>query len=86
MDKTMSQFGTPVYTVHKTDGEEKLISSGNKKSLVLGEDKVFEIDVINDFIPYTDVKFVPGGYYRFSVRVTQIVIKNDEGILFVRDF
>lgn len=86
MDKTMSQFGTPVYTVHKTDGEEKLISSGNKKSLVLGEDKVFEIDVINDVIPYTDVEFVPGGYYRFSVRVTQIVIKNDEGILFVRDF
>lgn len=86
MDKTMSQFGTPVYTVHKTDGEEKLISSGYKKSLVLGEDKVFEIDVINDVIPYTDVGFVPGGYYRFSVRVTQIVIKNDEGILFVRDF
>lgn len=86
MDKTMSQFGTPVYTVHKTDGEEKLISSGNKKSLVLGEDKVFEIDVINDVIPYTDVEFVPGGYYRFSVRVTQIVIKNGEEILFVRDF
>lgn len=86
MDKTMSQFGTPVYTVHKTDGEEKLISSGNKKSLVLGEDKVFEIDVINDVIPYTDVGFVPGGYYRFSVRVTQIVIKNGEEILFVRDF
>lgn len=86
MDKTMSQFGTPVYTVHKTDGEEKLISSGNKKSLVLGEDKVFEIDVINDVIPYTDVESVADGYYRFSVRVTQIVIKNDEGILFVRDF
>ena len=86
MDKTMSQFGTPVYTVHKTDGEEKLISSGNKKSLVLGEDKVFEIDVINDFIPYTDVEFVADGYYRFSVRVTQIVIKNGEEILFVRDF
>lgn len=86
MDKTMSQFGTPVYTVHKTDGEEKLISRGNKKSLVLGEDKVFEIDVINDVIPYTDVKFVPDGYYRFSVRVTQIVIKNGEEILFVRDF
>lgn len=86
MDKTMSQFGTPVYTVHKTDGEEKLISSGNKKSLVLGEDKVFEIDVINDVIPYTDVKFVADGYYRFSVRVTQIVIKNGEEILFVRDF
>lgn len=86
MDKTMSQFGTPVYTVHKTDGKEKLISSGNEKSLVLGEDKVFEIDVINDVIPYTDVKFVPGGYYRFSVRVTQIVIKNGEEILFVRDF
>lgn len=86
MDKTMSQFGTPVYTVHKTDGEEKLISSGNKKSLVLGEDKVFEIDVINDVIPYTDVEFVPDGYYRFSVRVTQIVIKNGEEILFVRDF
>lgn len=86
MDKTMSQFGTPVYTVHKTDVEEKLISSGNKKSLVLGEDKVFEIDVINDFIPYTDVKFVPDGYYRFSVRVTQIVIKNGEEVLFVRDF
>lgn len=85
MDKTMSQFGTPVYTVHKTDGEEKLISSGNKKSLVLGEDKVFEIDVIKD-VPYTDDEFVAGGYYRFSVRVTQIVIKNDEGILFVRDF
>lgn len=86
MDKTMSQFGTPVYTVHKTDGEEKLISSGNKKSLVLGEDKVFEIDVINDDIPYTDVEFVADGYYRFSVRVTQIVIKNGEEILFVRDF
>lgn len=86
MDKTMSQFGTPVYTVHKTDGEEKLISSGNKKSLVLGEDKVFEIDVINDVIPYTYVEFVPDGYYRFSVRVTQIVIKNGEEILFVRDF
>lgn len=86
MDKTMSQFGTPVYTVHKTDGEEKLISSGKKKSLVLGEDKVFEIDVIKDDIPYTDVKFVPDGYYRFSVRVTQIVIKNGEEILFVRDF
>lgn len=86
MDKTMSQFGTPVYTVHKTDGEEKPISSGNKKSLVLGEDKVFEIDVINDVIPYTDVEFVADGYYRFSVRVTQIVIKNGEEILFVRDF
>lgn len=86
MDKTMSQFGTPVYTVHKTDGEEKLISSGKKESLDLGEDKVFEIDVINDVIPYTDVEFVPGGYYRFSVRVTQIVIKNGEEILFVRDF
>lgn len=86
MDKTMSQFGTPVYTVHKTDGEEKLISSGNKKSLVLGEDKVFEIDVINDVIPNTNVEFVPDGYYRFSVRVTQIVIKNGEEILFVRDF
>lgn len=86
MDKTMSQFGTPVYTVHKTDGEEKLISSGNKKSLVLGEDKVFEIDVINDVIPYTDVEFVADGYYRFSVRVTQIVIKNGEEVLFVRDF
>lgn len=86
MDKTMSQFGTPVYTVHKTDGEEKLISSGNKKSLVLGEDKVFEIDVINDVIPYTDVEFAADGYYRFSVRVTQIVIKNGEEILFVRDF
>lgn len=86
MDKTMSQFGTPVYTVHKTDGEEKLISSGNKKSLVLGEDKVFEIDVINDVIPNTDVEFVADGYYRFSVRVTQIVIKNGEEILFVRDF
>lgn len=86
MDKTMSQFGTPVYTVHKTDGEEKLISSGNKKSLVLGEDKVFEIDVINDFIPYTGVEFVADGYYRFSVRVTQIVIKNGEEVLFVRDF
>lgn len=86
MDKTMSQFGTPVYTVHKTDGEEKLISSGNKKSLVLGEDKVFEIDVINDVIPYTDVEFVADGYYRFSVRVTQVVIKNGEEVLFVRDF
>lgn len=86
MDKTMSQFGTPVYTVHKTDGEEKLISSGNKESLVLGEDKVFEIDVIKDVIPYTDVEFVADGYYRFSVRVTQIVIKNGEEILFVRDF
>lgn len=86
MDKTMSQFGTPVYTVHETDGEEKLISSGKKKSLVLGEDKVFEIDVIKDDIPNTDVEFEAGGYYRFSVRVTQIVIKNDEGILFVRDF
>lgn len=87
MDKTMSQFGTPVYTVHKTDGEEKLISSGNKKSLVLGEDKVFEIDVIKDVIPSTtDVEFVADGYYRFSVRVTQIVIKNGEEILFVRDF
>ena len=87
MDKTMSQFGTPVYTVHKTDGEEKLISSGNTESLVLGEDKVFEIDVIKDVIPSTTYdEFVPGGYYRFSVRVTQIVIKNGEGILFVRDF
>lgn len=90
MDKTMSQFGTPVYTVHKTDGEDDAeiqVSSGNKKSLVLGEDKVFEIDVIKDVIPSTtDVNFVEGGYYRFSVRVTQIVIKNDEGILFVRDF
>lgn len=86
MDKTMSQFGTPVYTVHKTDGEEKLISSGNKKSLVLGEDKVFEIDVIKDVIPYTDDKIVADGYYRFSVRVTQIVIKNGEEVLFVRDF
>lgn len=87
MDKTMSQFGTPVYTVHKTDGEEKLISSGNNKSLVLGEDEVFEIDVINDVIPSTtDVEFVADGYYRFSVRVTQIVIKNGEEILFVRDF
>lgn len=86
MDKTMSQFGTPVYTVHKTDGEEKLISSGDKKSLVLGEDKVFEINVINDVIPNTNVEFVPDGYYRFSVRVTQIVIKNGEEILFVRDF
>lgn len=85
MDKTMSQFGTPVYTVHKTDGEEKLISSGKKESLDLGEDKVFEIDVIKD-VPYTDDKFVAGGYYRFSVRVTQIVIKNGEEILFVRDF
>lgn len=87
MDKTMSQFGTPVYTVHKTDGEEKLISSGNKESLDLGKDKVFEIDVIKDVIPSTtDVEFVPDGYYRFSVRVTQIVIKNGEEILFVRDF
>lgn len=86
MDKTMSQFGTPVYTVHKTDDAEIQVSSGNTKSLVLGEDKVFEIDVINDVIPYTDVKFVPGGYYRFSVRVTQIVIKNGEEVLFVRDF
>ena len=85
MDKTMSQFGTPVYTVHKTDGEEKLISSGKTESLDLGEDKVFEIDVIKD-VPYTDDEFVPGGYYRFSVRVTQIVIKNGEEILFVRDF
>lgn len=85
MDKTMSQFGTPVYTVHETDGKEKLISSGNKESLDLGEDKVFEIDVIKD-VPYTDDKFVAGGYYRFSVRVTQIVIKNGEEILFVRDF
>lgn len=86
MDKTMSQFGTPVYTVHKTDGEEIPISSGNKE-LVLGEDEVFEIDVIKDVIPSTtDVKFVPGGYYRFSVRVTQIVIKNGDQILFVRDF
>lgn len=87
MDKTMSQFGTPVYTVHKTDGEEKLISSGNKESLDLGKDKVFEIDVIKDVIPSTtDVEFVADGYYRFSVRVTQIVIKNGEEILFVRDF
>lgn len=86
MDKTMSQFGTPVYTVHKTDGAEKLISSGKKESLDLGEDKVFEIDVINDVIPNTDVESLADGYYRFSVRVTQIVIKNDEGILFVRDF
>lgn len=86
MDKTMSQFGTPVYTVHKTDGEEKLISSGNKE-LLLGEDEVFEIDVIKDVIPSTtDVNFVEGGYYRFSVRVTQIVIRNGEEILFVRDF
>lgn len=85
MDKTMSQFGTPVYTVHKTDGEEKLISSGNEE-LLLGEDEVFEIDVIKDVIPYTDVEFVADGYYRFSVRVTQIVIKNGEEILFVRDF
>lgn len=85
MDKTMSQFGTPVYTVHKTDDAEIQVSSGNKKSLVLGEDKVFEIDVIKD-VPYTDDEFVEGGYYRFSVRVTQIVIKNDEEILFVRDF
>lgn len=86
MDKTMSQFGTPVYTVHKTDDAEIQVSSGNKKSLVLGEDKVFEIDVINDVIPYPDDEFVAGGYYRFSVRVTQIVIKNGEEILFVRDF
>ena len=86
MDKTMSQFGTPVYTVHKTDDAEIQVSSGNTKSLVLGEDKVFEIDVINDVIPYTDVEFVADGYYRFSVRVTQIVIKNGEEILFVRDF
>lgn len=85
MDKTMSQFGTPVYTVHKTDDAEIQVSSGNKKSLVLGEDKVFEIDVIKD-VPYTDDKFVADGYYRFSVRVTQIVIKNGEEILFVRDF
>ena len=84
MEKTMSQLGTPVYTV--TDDAEIEVSSGNKESLVLGEDKVFEIDVIKDVIPDTDVKFVEGGYYRFSVRVTQIVIKNDEGILFVRDF
>lgn len=86
MDKTMSQFGTPVYTVHKTDGEEKLISSGKKESLDLGKYKVFEIDVIKDVIPYTDDKIVADGYYRFSVRVTQIVIKNGEEILFVRDF
>lgn len=86
MDKTMSQFGTPVYTVHKTDGAEKLISRENKKSLVLGEDKVFEIDVIKDVIPNTDVESLADGYYRFSVRVTQIVIKNGEQILFVRDF
>jgi|GEM_PF-6347713 len=88
MDKTMSQFGTPVYTVHKTDGEDDAeiqVSSGNEE-LLLGEDKVFEIDVIKDVIPYTDDKFVAGGYYRFSVRVTQIVIKNGEEILFVRDF
>lgn len=85
MDKTMSQFGTPVYTVHKTDDAEIQVSSGNTKSLDLGEDKVFEIDVIKD-VPYTDDKFVAGGYYRFSVRVTQIVIKNGEEILFVRDF
>lgn len=85
MDKTMSQFGTPVYTVHKTDDAEIQVSSGNKESLDLGEDKVFEIDVIKD-VPYTDDKFVAGGYYRFSVRVTQIVIKNGEEILFVRDF
>lgn len=85
MDKTMSQFGTPVYTVHKTDDAEIQVSSGNTKSLVLGEDKVFEIDVIKD-VPYTDDKFVPGGYYRFSVRVTQIVIKIGEVVLFERDF
>ena len=85
MDKTMSQFGTPVYTVHKTDGEEKLISSGNEE-LFLGEDKVFEIDVIKDVIPNTDVESLADGYYRFSVRVTQIVIRNGEEILFVRDF
>ena len=83
MDKTMSQFDTPVYTV--TDDAEIEVSSGNKESLDLGEDKVFEIDVIKD-VPYTDDKFVAGGYYRFSVRVTQIVIKNGEQILFVRDF
>lgn len=83
MEKTMSQLGTPVYTV--TDDAEIEVSSGNKKSLVLGEDKVFEIDVIKD-VPYTDDKFVADGYYRFSVRVTQIVIKNGEEILFVRDF
>lgn len=83
MEKTMSQLGTPVYTV--TDDAEIEVSSGNKESLDLGEDKVFEIDVIKD-VPYTDVKFVEGGYYRFSVRVTQIVIKNGEEILFVRDF
>ena len=83
MEKTMSQLGTPVYTV--TDDAEIEVSSGNKESLDLGEDKVFEIDVIKD-VPYTDDKFVTGGYYRFSVRVTQIVIKNGEEILFVRDF
>ena len=83
MDKTMSQFDTPVYTV--TDDAEIEVSSGNKESLDLGEDKVFEIDVIKD-VPYTDDKFVAGGYYRFSVRVTQIVIRNGEEILFVRDF
>lgn len=90
MDKTMSQFGTPVYTVHKTDGEDDAeiqVSSGNKELLDLGEDKVFEIDVIKDVIPSTtDVEFVPGGYYRFSVRVTQIVIRNGDQILFMRDF
>ena len=88
MDKTMSQFGTPVYTVHKTDDAEIAeiqVSSGNTKSLVLGEDKVFEIDVIKD-VPYTDDEFVQGGYYRFSVRVTQIVIKIGEVVLFERDF
>lgn len=86
MEKTMSQLGTPVYTV--TDDAEIEVSSGNKESLVLGEDKVFEIDVIDVIkdVPYTDDKFVAGGYYRFSVRVTQIVIKNGEEILFVRDF
>ena len=83
MEKTMSQLGTPVYTV--TDDAEIEVSSGNKESLDLGEDNVFEIDVIKD-VPYTDDKFVPGGYYRFSVRVTQIVIRNGEEILFVRDF
>ena len=88
MDKTMSQFGTPVYTVHKPDDAEIAeiqVSSGNTKSLVLGEDKVFEIDVIKD-VPYTDDEFVQGGYYRFSVRVTQIVIKIGEVVLFERDF
>lgn len=86
MEKTMSQLGTPVYTV--TDDAEIQVSSGNKESLDLGEDKVFEIDVIDVIkdVPYTDDKFVAGGYYRFSVRVTQIVIKNDNQILFVRDF